>query len=35
VFWGAMLGIAFYAFSHGNPNLLASPFDSTGKFYLI
>jgi hypothetical protein len=30
VMWTAMIVIASYAWSNGNPQLLAAPFDSTG-----
>jgi hypothetical protein len=30
-----MIIVAIYAFANGNPTLLAAPFDSTGKKYII
>ena len=33
--WAAMVIIAGIALSRGNPELLAAPFDSTGKFITI
>lgn len=34
-FWAGMISIAFIAIKRGQPNRLASPFDSDGKQYKI
>lgn len=31
VFWAGLIVVAIFAFSKGNPQLLAAPFDSSGK----
>jgi hypothetical protein len=35
LFWAALIIVASYAFTHGNPQLLAAPFDSTGNALYI